>query len=261
MTRRAFTIVELLVVCAVIALLLGMLLPGLRAAGAAARQSRCQSNLRQLTAAAFAYANLNNQAMPAAILHFQESGTVRTASWDYQMRQGALVPGLLWSYLDAPSAVQGCPDHDAPPQEGAEPFTGYNYNTSYIGAEGGPPVLGSDGQTLDGWRTARLGRPITSFARPDRVALLGDGGWRGGPNKYMRAPMNTVEGNLAVCCAGGQAFRHAGGCTCVACLDGHVESVAHPCRGQLTTDALATMVLDFPTNGFLSQDDAAYGGP
>ena len=54
--------------------------------------------------------------MPAAILHFQESGTVRTASWDYQMRQGALVPGLLWSYLDAPSAVQGCPDHDAPPQ-------------------------------------------------------------------------------------------------------------------------------------------------
>jgi prepilin-type N-terminal cleavage/methylation domain-containing protein/prepilin-type processing-associated H-X9-DG protein len=48
MSRRAFTLVELLVVIAVIAALVALLLPAVQAARESARRAQCQSNLHQI---------------------------------------------------------------------------------------------------------------------------------------------------------------------------------------------------------------------
>jgi len=58
--KKAFTLLELLVVIAVIALLLGILMPALSGARSQAKATICQSNLRQLTLANTGYATEND---------------------------------------------------------------------------------------------------------------------------------------------------------------------------------------------------------
>ncbi len=60
MYKKAFTLIEVLVVIAVIALLLALLLPALRLAQDQARAIICVNNLRQLAIAYFTYANEND---------------------------------------------------------------------------------------------------------------------------------------------------------------------------------------------------------
>jgi len=257
---RAFTLAEVMVAMAVCATLCAVLVPAVRSASGAARTARCTSNLRQLGVAAFAYAACAEGALPAAVIYRLDSGVMRTIAWDFEQTGGSVRPGPLWSYADAVPEVQQCPAFDGPSTFGADPWTGYNYNTSYLGHEGSLPFVDAQGQVHDGWSTVRAGLPTGAVARPSRTALFGDGGWRGGANKFMRAPMNRAEGDLALVAAGTQAFRHPNGCTCACHLDGHVGIIETAHRGSLTPESVSRAVTGFPDNGFLSDDDAAYGG-
>jgi prepilin-type N-terminal cleavage/methylation domain-containing protein/prepilin-type processing-associated H-X9-DG protein len=64
LSKRAFTLVELLVVIGIIALLIAILLPALNAARKQAQDVQCASNIRQLCTALIMYAGENKGAFP-----------------------------------------------------------------------------------------------------------------------------------------------------------------------------------------------------
>jgi len=82
-SRRAFTLVELLVVIGIIALLVAILLPSLNAARASANQVKCLSNLRQLALGLHSYALIGQQAYPDAAMMGAESWIVTLSRTRY----------------------------------------------------------------------------------------------------------------------------------------------------------------------------------
>jgi prepilin-type processing-associated H-X9-DG protein len=204
-----------------------------------------------------AYGACNEGWLPPAILYFQRGASLRTVAWDFEQQAGATKPGSLWKFSDHPEQVQQCPCCAVPSTFGADPATGYHYNTTYLGAEGTLPEEGADGRAIDGWKRARAGLGPGQWRRPSDTAVFADGGWKGGANKFMRAPSATVERDLGMVYAGGSAFRHRGQCN-VAWLDGHVDVAGEAFAGPHATPQLLKAPLDWPNNGFLSFDDRSY---
>lgn len=210
--RRAFTLVELLVVVAVIGILAGLLLPGLARARAAADAARCVSNLHQTALAAQLYWDEH------AGVAFSER-TVRTnGGWRYWfgwLQDGAegqrefdATQGALWPYFQG-RGVEVCPSlNRASPLFKAKArgaAYGYAYNL-LLGPRGLP------------------GRALTSVARPAGLAVFADGGQVNDFQEPASAehPMleefyyfdtNTVSATVH--------FRHRGRAQ-VAFADGHV---------------------------------------
>lgn len=135
-TRAAFTLVELLVVVAIIAVLAALLFPVLAAARNKARQTQCAAQLRQIGMSWLLYAEANDEiACPA--YYYSPDFQIETA-WDFRTATGEpSQPGLLATYGSA--QIWHCPTFFG--ESWGRPFTGYGYNTTYIGGDHAPAAL------------------------------------------------------------------------------------------------------------------------
>ena len=95
--RRGFTLVELLVVIAIIGTLVGLLLPAVQSARAAARRTLCSSNMRQVTLGVLSYADAHRGRFPSRT-HTADAS--RHLHWIQQ----------VGPFVESVDSIRMCPD-------------------------------------------------------------------------------------------------------------------------------------------------------
>lgn len=121
MRHRAFTLVELLVVVAIIGLLVGLLLPAVQASRAAARRAHCTSNMKQLGIAILMFTDTHNGSFPFTVhsnVYGPSGELLRNKSWVF----------TLAPYVESVDAIRICQDD----QTGEQRLVSDPPGTSYV---------------------------------------------------------------------------------------------------------------------------------
>ena len=226
-----FTLVELLIVMAIIGVLLGLLLPALRGAREAARSTMCLSNQRQLVQGWMMYAHdYEGRAMPLAYTDAADVGAGDARYWwgsagniSAKVDHGA---GFLAPYLDdglREGSVFECPSQPwgtYRAQGRARTITStYGYNGYYLC----PPKT-------PGWSWqigAQRWKRVSDVRQPSLLLVFADTLLAGSPpsnNALLDPPLLwDGSGGWSVNPSPTTAFRHAGQAAAGARADGSVS--------------------------------------
>ena len=184
--KPAFTLVELLVVVAIISLLLATLMPALAAAKRQARSIACQTQLRNIAIAWRAYFFDNDD-----LFYQGKNANHIFGGWIGKGGYGSSRP--LNKYLDMPLAIETengaekflCPADEGgvigqPPEQLAYHYFGNSYQTNFFLI--GPDKIGVPGiakyKELHQAINVRLKRlKHTGVDEPSRLLLVGDNNW------------------------------------------------------------------------------------
>ncbi len=221
-TKRAFTIVELLVVISIIAILLAVISVGIVQAGKTARQTKSLSNLKQIATAWTQYANQNDdRAMPG----YMEDAVQTALRVKVRDRDGNQVPAqfcrtypfrilpflehdrsLMYDYLADYEQTS-----EIPPQEIAD-NPAFGYNAYYVGgwwyADGTTPKMRfsgtgyfkSPGNLVQ--RQEMVARSLSQIQRPSDMVVFGSSyaatpGFAKNPNELALGSAWVVPSRLA----------------------------------------------------------------
>ena len=225
--RFGFSLIELLVVVAIVAVLVGVMVPIVTAAKESSRQTKCISNLKQLISAWLLYADDNSgRACPS---YYFDSESNTEYAWDFVLRWSSSPPDYTFGPIARYTRnhqINSCPSFIG--NGWGRPYTGYAYNATYIG---GDPAFG----------TAPC--VVSQIVRPSHKVVFADGGFGNPVNgqNYLRAPSDPLFS------AGKIHFRHNGFAN-IAYADGRVDrsNVKHRYDSRE------------PECGALSEDDSAY---
>ena len=205
--RRGFTLVELLVVVAIIALLLAVMAPAFMSVFERTHRVTCQNNHRQLIVGCMAYTKDWRMYLPFCNSRSAEVSGWPGPGWLYDFadtkQHSNYQPihrrrGVLWKYLGNDD-IYRCPI-EAPPYPACNNITSYLMNRSVVAGTGLPDFRP--------WRTI----DIIPFVGSDAILFweAADVDWNDGCS-YPHQDLTR---------------RHGDGAT-VGCIGGHTEWITH----------------------------------